>query len=332
VLVLQHGEKSQSRAERLNRIERILYDAPSHGLAPREIAERCGVHRTTVWRDIRALENNGVPIWNDGGRYLILRERYITSVRLNLYEATVLFLAARLLARYADKSYPHIARAMEKLAAAMPKDMMQRHIQRMAGLVRERRDWPEFTRMMERLTEAWAERRRVRLWQRADGNRAARARLFEPYFLDPSSVGYALYVIGYDHLRQGIRTFKVERLQRVEVTDERFEIPDGFDPYEYLHKAWGINWGDGSNLHQVRLRFPPGRITERVKESEWHVSQEIEDLPDGGCVLSVRVGATLEMKPWILQWGPHCEVLSPPELRAEIAEEMRRAAEVYMED
>jgi predicted DNA-binding transcriptional regulator YafY len=35
------------------------------------------------------------------------------------------------------------------------------------------------------------------------------------------------------------------------------------------------------------------------------------------------------MKPWIRQWGYECEVLSPPELRAEIAEEMRRAAAVY---
>lgn len=46
----------------------------------------------------------------------------------------------------------------------------------------------------------------------------------------------------------------------------------------------------------------------------------------------LKVGATLEMKPWIRQWGYQCEVLSPPELRAEIAEEMRRAAGIYGEN
>ena len=183
--------------------------------------------------------------------------------------------------------------------------------------------------MLERLTEAWAERRQVRLWQRAAETHPARVRLFEPYFLEPVGVGYALYVIGFDHLRQAIRTFKVERLQHVEVTGEHFEVPEDFDPYHYLHSAWGINRGKDGEQIEVRLRFPPGRVTERVKESEWHISQRIKDLPDGGSILSVRVGATLEMKPWIRQWGADCEVLSPPELRAEIAAEMRKAAEVY---
>ncbi len=45
--------------------------------------------------------------------------------------------------------------------------------------------------------------------------------------------------------------------------------------------------------------------------------------------MTLQVGATLEMKPWIRQWGADCEVLGPTELRAEIAEEIRRAAEMY---
>lgn len=328
--MLQYGERSRNRAERLLRIERILYDASPEGLSLCEIADRCGIHRTTVWRDIQALEANEVPIWSEGGRYYILRERYVTSVRLNLHEATALFLAARLLTRYSDENHPHVARAMEKLAVAMPKDVMRQHVRRAADLVRERRERPEFARALERLTEAWAECRRVRLWQRSEAGQPVKVRLFDPYFLEPSGVGYALYVIGYDHLREDIRTFKVERLERVELTAERFEVPSDFDPYHYLHNAWGINWGGGEGV-EVQLKFPPGRVAQRVKESEWHITQQIGDLPDGGCILTVRVGATLEMKPWIRQWGADCEVLSPPELRAEIAEEMRRAAEMYGE-
>jgi proteasome accessory factor B len=156
---------------------------------PAEIARRCNIHRTTAWRDLRALEKNGVPIWSDGGRYGILRKRYVTSVRLNLHEAMALFLAARLLSRYSDENHPHVARAMDKLAAAMPRDMMQHHVQHAADLVRQRRERPEFTRALERLTEVWAERRRVRLWQHAEPGQPARPRLFDPYFLEPSGVG-----------------------------------------------------------------------------------------------------------------------------------------------
>lgn len=317
-----------SRAERLHAVEETLYNAPPDGLRMVEVAQRCGVDRTTIWKDIRALSENGVPVWGEAGRYGILRERYVTSVRLNLHEATALFLAARLLTRYSDTNHPHVARAIEKLAAAMPKDVMQRHMCRAADVVRTRREWPELVHNLERLTEAWAERRRVRLWQKPRDGKPAHERLFDPYFLEPSGVGYSLYVIGWDHYRDDLRTFRIERLERVELTDEHYVPREDFDPYQYLHGAWGVNWGTGEEV-EVRLQFSPGRVTERVKESEWHISQRIEDLPDGSCILSVRVGSTLEMKPFIRQWGADCVVLAPAQLRQELAEEMRRAAGNY---
>ena len=87
-----------------------------------------------------------------------------------------------------------------------------------------------------------------------------------------------------------------ERLERVYTTDQRYEIPEDFDPYHYLSTAWGIMGGDP--VVEVQLCFSP-QVTWRVKESVWHPSQIIEDLPDGGCVLTMRVNRTLEMKPWI---------------------------------
>lgn len=320
---------SRSRAERLRYIEEIIYNADSTGVTVGELVKRCGVERTTIWRDLRSLGEDGVPIWNSDGRYAILRERYVTHVRLNLHEATALFLAARLLTRYADSHHPHVARAIEKLAAAMPRDLMQRHMQRAADVVRRRRDLPALTRNLERLTEAWAERKRVFVWQKAQDQEPARERLFEPYFLEPSGVGYSLYVMGFDHMRSDIRTFKIDRLSRVELTDEHFEPREDFDPYLYLHNAWGVNWGNGREPMKVRLRFPPGRVAERVRESEWHYSQKLEDDMDGSCILTVTVGSILEMKPWIRQWGADCEVLAPTELRVEIAAEMLEAAQMY---
>ena len=58
----------------------------------------------------------------------------------------------------------------------------------------------------------------------------------------------------------------------------------------------------------------------------------MEDNPDGTCTLTLRVNHTLEMVPWIRGWGPDCEVLKPDELRQQIAEDMRKAVEVYGKD
>ncbi|HLB45688.1 MAG TPA: transcriptional regulator [Anaerolineales bacterium] len=314
---------------RLRYVEELLFHAGDAGISLAAIAKRCGVNRTTIHRDIRKLMDGGVPIWSDKGRYGIDRTNYLPAVRFNLHEAMALFLAARLLTRYADSHHPHVARGIEKLAAVMPRDLIQQHMLKAAAVVRTRRELPELTRILERLTEAWANRKRVRLWEKPKENKPAVERLYEPYFLEPSGVGYSLYVMGYDHLRKDIRTFKIDRLARVEPTEEPFAAPADFDPYKYLHNAWGVNWGSGNQPVEVRLRFPSGRVADRVRESEWHYSQKREDLPDGGCILSVTVGSTLEMKPWIRQWGKDVIVLAPEELRREIAEEMREAARLY---
>jgi proteasome accessory factor B len=318
-----------SRAERLRQVEEILYNAPPNGLAMTEIAKRCGVTRTTIWKDIQSLLTEGVPIWEKDRRYGILRGRYVTSVRLNLHEATALFLAARLLTRYADSHHPHVARAIEKLAAAMPKDLLQSHMNRAADVIRTRRGLPDLTRTLEQITEAWAERKRVRLWEKPKEGKPSYERLYEPHFIEPSGVGFSLYVIGYDVQKQDWRTFHIGRIERIEITTEQFEPRTDFDLYIFLNRAWGINWGGGKEVVEVRLRFPPGRITERVKASEWHMSQQIEDLPDGGCVLAVKIGDTIEMKPFIRQWGKDVIVLAPDSLRREIAEEMLAAARNY---
>lgn len=57
-------------------------------------------------------------------------------------------------------------------------------------------------------------------------------RLFEPYFIEPSTWGFSTYVIGFDHHRCDLRTFKVERLLRVRLTTDTYIIPESFDPYE----------------------------------------------------------------------------------------------------
>lgn len=314
---------------RLQRVEFLLIRAGDEGVSLASIARECGVNRTTIFRDINKLQAVDVPIWVDKGKYGIDRTRYLPAVRLNLHEATALFLAARLLTRYADSHHPHVARAIEKLAAVMPKDLIQQHMNRAAEVVRTRRGLPDLTRILEYLTEAWANRRRVRLWQKETEKSPSRPRLFEPHFLEPSGVGFSLYVIGYDVQKADWRTFHLGRLERVEVLPEQFEPRQDFDLYTFLQRAWGINWGGGQDVIEVRLRFPPGRITARVKASEWHMSQRIENLPDGGCLLIVKIGDYVEMKPFIRQWGKDVEVLAPETLRQEIAEELQAAAQLY---
>jgi len=66
------------------------------------------------------------------------------------------------------------------------------------------------------------------------------------------------------------------------------------------------------------VRFSPA-VAVRVREREWHESQELLPLPDGGVELTLRLGALAEVAGWILSWGADAEVLRPPELRRRLA-------------
>jgi proteasome accessory factor B len=78
----------------------------------------------------------------------------------------------------------------------------------------------------------------------------------------------------------------------------------------------------------VVVRFAPA-VADRVREREWHESQELTPLPDGSVELTLRLGALAEVAGWILSWGADAEVIRPPELRRRLAATATTLAERY---
>ncbi len=321
-----------TKAQRLSQLQGWLHHNP-HGMTVTDLARRCGVSRRTVQRDLQALEGSGVPLWNEGypPRYGILEGYYLPPVHLDLDEVLALFLAARLLARYADTYDPHIAQALDKLAGILP-EPIARHVEAtVRALPRDSAQRPEEERLdkvLNVLAVGWAEGRAVRIHHRAAASAHTHEYLFHPYFIEPSGEGKATHAIGYAGYFNGLHTFKVERILDAELTDEHYEIPAEFDGPRLLANAWGIMYGEEAT--EVALRFVPGAVR-RVHETRWHPSQELTDLDDGGCLLKVWVAHPEEMRYWVLGWGSQVEVLAPASLRESVAEEARRMGEVYRE-
>ena len=306
-----------SKARRLQRICYFLYHH-SEGLTAAEMARLCGVSQRTIQRDLRELNEGGeVPIWDDEGhppRYGITEGYYVPPVRLSLDDALALYLAARLLGRYADSYNPHTTEALAKLAGILP-EPIGRHIHLTVRALAHRQANEPLIRVLEALTLAWATGRVVRLAYRSAGSENVHEYLFRPYCIELSPVGCATHVIGWASYFDAVRTFKVERILSAELTNEGYEIPEGFDPTVLLESAWGIMFGE--EREEVALRFTPSAVR-RVKETHWHPSQELEDLPDGGCLLRLRVANPREMLYWIRGWGPQVEVLAPDWLRMQV--------------
>jgi CRISPR-associated endonuclease/helicase Cas3 len=124
-----------------------------------------------------------------------------------------------------------------------------------------------------------------------------------------------------------MRTLKIERIERAELTSEPYDIPADFDPRMLLSDAWGI-WYTENEPIEVTLKFHP-RVTSRVRETRWHRSQQETELEDGSLLWKAKVAEPQEMIPWIRAWGADCEVLEPKELREALMGEAKVLAEKY---
>ena len=67
-----------------------------------------------------------------------------------------------------------------------------------------------------------------------------------------------------------------------------------------------------------------------VRAREWHPSQTLRDLPDGGVLLTLDVCRDQALRSWILSFGASAQVLSPETLVRETAEQFARAQARYM--
>jgi CRISPR-associated endonuclease/helicase Cas3 len=207
---------------------------------------------------------------------------------------------------------------------------VSRHLRASADVMDDaaRRRDPVYLGVLETLTRAWSDGRMVRVCHRLESGQVYEYS-FAPYFIEPYAVGQTSHVIGWREPPGALRTFKIERIQRAEViTPPRpYTIPEDFDPRETLADAWGI-WYTETEPVEVVLRFHP-RVAHRVKETQWHRSERVEEQPDGSLLWRAEVAEPQEMLPWIRGWGADVIVEGPEELRSQMAGEVRRLAEAY---
>jgi CRISPR-associated endonuclease/helicase Cas3 len=185
-------------------------------------------------------------------------------------------------------------------------------------------------RTLEKLTEAWAAGKKVQIWYRPLNARKAFQHTFSPYFLEPSGIGYSTYAIGLAEPPGKLRTRKLERIERVVLTDEPFDLPADFDPNKLLAGAWSIWFDEDDQPTKVRLRFSGHQAIRRMHETIWHPSQQTEQDAEGRLIWTAEIDEPQEMLPWIRGWdGGTCEVLEPIELREKLIGELRRQLRMY---
>ena len=297
-----------------------------------ELAGRTGVTTRTIRRDLEALQTAGFPLYDethDGRKYWTLEQkafRRLDNTAFTLAELSALYFSRTLVECLAGTPFERDVRsAFDKLAAVLTPGM-QNFLDRMP-LVMQAKPEPGAqaavprTREVAALVEATLHHRRVAMRYHSFSSNREKVYVFEPYRLLFGQGG--LYVIGMVPEYGELRTFSVDRIEHISLTEERFE------PLELPDDAFAHSLGVTQGTPEpVEIRFKP-RIARYVRERVWHASQRLADDADGSLRLTLHVVNDWALKSWILGFGGLATVLQPEALASEIRRELADAATNY---
>lgn len=320
-----------SRVERLLRIVHLIHS--KSGLGAADIARELGCSERNVYRDIRSLNEIGIPCFHDPetGGYRVRNGFFMPPVDLTFEEALTLCVLLEHVPHEDQIPFFDTAqRAIEKIRSQLPEvtkeglETLDEHIE--IHLARGSTG-DGFRDVYEDVRQAIATRRILRCrYDAAASSRGDADAIFElrPYCLVWHQRGW--YVVGHHSGRDEIRNLKLNRFDYVELTDRPYLIPEDFSLRDYLGNAWRMI--RGPIRHQVAVRFEAD-FADTVTETRWHPTQREEHHDDGRVTLRFQVDGLSEILYWVLGYGPGATVLEPKELAEKVRNLARATAARY---
>lgn len=295
-------------------------------LSAADIAERLEVSPRTVRRYVSGLQDMGIPVEAErgpAGGYRLRRGFKLPPLMLSNDEALVVvigLLAAQRLGLSASGAV--VQGALAKLDRVLP-ETQRGQVQAMQdfvslGLSPVARDHANADTIL-RLSSAARDGTRVRLRYRSAADETTE-RLVDPYGVVFQSGHW--YVLSWDHLRNALRTFRLDRILDAEVTTDAFQRPDGIDVIGTIERTLA-EVGSG---HRCEVLLDLG-----LEEARGRVSASDATLE------AVEDGTLLRFRTDDLNWAAtylarlECDlvVLQPAELRPalrRLAERLHAAA------
>jgi len=281
-----------------------------------EIAQRLQIDRRTVRRYITALQEMDIPVEGQrgvGGGYRVRPGYRLPPLMLSDDEAVAVVLGLIAARRQGLDSGEGAAEgALTKIHRVLP-DLLRRRVVALETTLgftatpRAGAPVPGDTVLL--LADAIRRRRRVRASYRSYSGERTRREL-SPYGLVVHSARW--YLAAYDHLRDDLRTFRVDRMGRTALLEQAaLPAPEGFDAVEHVSRSLArVPWG-----HQVEvlLDLPLDRARRRFPPTLAELT-EVEE----GTLLEMRVDSLDWMAGTLASLGCAFRILAPEELRESV--------------
>jgi predicted DNA-binding transcriptional regulator YafY len=313
---------------RFDRITAILVQLQSRRVVKgQELSERFGVSLRTIYRDLRTLEEAGVPLCGEAGLGYSLADGYrLPPVMFTREEATALITAEKLVMQLTDAHTAELSRgAMDKLRAVLrrsDRDYLEELSPRITVLASRQPNTalPLTPNTHQQLLTSIANHQVVTLDYRAGYHGVASRRDVEPigiYF------GLYWHVVAFCRLRQEYRDFRLDRIAQLHLRDEQFQPRP-----ETLQSYWQ-KLAEQRQHQRVLVRFAPEAMPHVEENKHYFGWAHEQQLADGWLEITFLTGRPDYLARWLMLFPGQVAVVSPASLQQRMRELARATYEYF---
>jgi predicted DNA-binding transcriptional regulator YafY len=298
---------------RIDRITAILIQLQSRKVVKaQDIADRFNISLRTVYRDVKTLEEAGIPVIGEAGvGYSIMDGYRLPPVMFTKEEATAFLTAEKFIGRYTDAAMGENYRsAMYKVRAVLrsaEKDMLENieaFIEVMPQYGSGRNTAPD--NVIETIIKGIGEKKQLRIHYKAATTQQATVRDLEPVGIFHLQ-GY-WHMIAWCHMRNDYREFRADRVSRITLTDNGFtKAHPGLK--EYLEKAYRKY-----ELHEIVIQVHQSKAIYVGRQK--YAMGFVSETEKGDYVEMTFLCPSVEgFARWYLMLADHSRIISPASMK-----------------
>ncbi len=277
------------------------------------------VKERTIYRYLQTLEVAGFPIHFDRqrGSYIFYEGYNLSKPNFSVEESLAFALAKGALKSFGTGMERGLNSIEGKLS--LKQGNISKHI-----VLKAERPSLEVEGYLGKIHTAIVSFQKIKIHYRSLYTGEETERTVDPYYLYYPDGFWNLRA--YCHLREEMRTFALDSIMDLKVTDDNF-LPISISSDEEIASSFGT-WLDGEPV-EVVLRFDKECIP-LIKRKIWHKSQTEKELKNGKLEVTFNINGLEDIKPWIYRWLPHVEVVSPKKLKNMIKSDLDKAVKKFL--
>lgn len=284
-----------------------------------DLAEEIGCSVRTVYRDMDALSQSGVPVAAMPGEgYRLVEGYHLPPVAFTAEEAVQLLLGTDVVRRLGADGPSESARSAAAKVEAVLRPDTRTEVARLRERISVSPRRPQSSPWLALLQRAVVEDRALFLRYRSFEPGDITERKVEPHAM--AYYGEDWHVVAYCRLREAMRDFRASRILYAELLDETFERLPGRD--------WWRDEGE-RETRQVRVWIDASEVPWARETVGFGF--EREEVREGGSEFVFEVRDMRRLLPWILGWGAAARVVSPPDVVERMQDEAAMMARRYSE-